>query len=502
MWFMLHAALALEPATCPPAEALLPSERWLRAASLDIRGVIPSEDEYLQISSANELPEALIDGWLETDEFAHRVARHHRSLLWPGFDSTRFVNNRFRVALSGGIYRSRSRDNFYRGAPNTGCGDFEATYTDGELNIVEGEEGWVWVHPYWEEDPSVMVKVCALDAQDLAVSTNGVECDTAVATNERACGCGPNLDYCIPPNVLVDLRQSLKDSVDERIESLINRDGAYTELLTEQQVFMNGPLVHFFKHQSNTPAGVRIDLPPVDLDTLPNIPYQQTEFVQIPTHSGHSGLLTDTSFLVRFMTNRARVNQFYNSFLCQPFTAPPGGISGLDVENPTLDLANRDGCRYCHALLEPETAYWARWTEGGAGYLDPAVHPAFDADCEHCSVTSEPCDPVCTRYYTVNPISDELDAFVGSLSAMQFLPEDEYHRVDEGPNALVQRSIADGKLQTCVTQKAGEWLLGRPLTAEDEDAQQAWTSSFVGNAWDYKQLVKTIVLSESYRRAR
>ena len=78
MWLLFNAALALEPATCPPAEALLPGERWLRAVSLDIRGVIPSEDDYQQITSADELPEALIDDWLDTDEFAHRVARHHR----------------------------------------------------------------------------------------------------------------------------------------------------------------------------------------------------------------------------------------------------------------------------------------------------------------------------------------------------------------------------------------------------------------------------------------
>lgn len=504
MWLLITASLASEPATCPPAEALLPAERWLRAVSLDLRGVIPSPDDYQQITEPEALPEDLIDTWLASDAFATRVVRHHRSLLWPGFGDSRFVNNFHRVNVSSGVWRSTTRDRMYRGGPGRSCGDFEATFDAAGDPIVNeaGEEGWVRVHPYWETDPTVTVRVCALDAQPQTVSRNGTECDGDGARLDTHCGCGPELSFCESPAVLVSLRESLSQSVDERVRALVTSGAPYTDLLTADVMYVNGPLVDYYRNRSKNPAGVRVDLPPLDFDTLPDLaPTDADTWVAVPTHAGHSGILTDPAFLTRFMTNRSRVNQFYNSFLCSPFTAP-AGISGLDVEDPTLDLANRDGCRYCHALIEPAGAHWGRWTEGGAGWLDPMVYPGFDQECEQCSEGSLPCTTTCRSHYTVDPISTELDPFVGSLRAYQFLPEDQHYRVDSGPQELVQQSIVSGQLQSCVTDKTAGWLLGREPTPEDDAVLAGWTDTLLTTDWDYTALVRAIVLSESYRRSR
>lgn len=505
MWWLLTAAMAQEPATCPPADALQPAERWLRAVSLDIRGVIPSPAEFQQVVSADALPEDLIDTWLASDAFVDRAIRHHHSLLWPGFDDTRFVVNAHRMAVSGGIWRSTTRDRLYRGGPRRGCGDFEATFDeDGRPEVnADGEEGWVRVHPYWEADPTVTVKVCAFDAQDTPISRNGTRCDELGGQSDVQCGCGPDLAYCEPSEVLVDLREALTGSVDARIRDVLTSGAPYTDLLKADRMYVNGPLVHFFQNRSKLPAAVRIDLPPLDVDTLPALaPWEKDTWVAVPVHAGHSGILTDPAFLTRFMTNRSRVNQFYSSFLCQPFTAPAGGISGLDAEDPTLDLANRDGCRYCHAILEPAGAHWGRWTEGGAGWLDPAVFPGFDEDCALCSEQSLPCDNVCRRYYTVDPISTELDPFVGELKAYQFLQDADHHRVDAGPEELVDENIANGKLPSCVAEKTATWLLGREPTEDDEALLSTYTAELLSTDWSYPALVKSIVLSEAYRRSR
>lgn len=501
----LMLALAEEPPTCPEAEALLPAERWLRAVSLDLRGVIPSPADYQQITEPDTLPEALIDTWLASEAFEERVIRHHRSLLWPGFGSTRFVNNGYRINISGGIWRSNTRDQVYRGAARRACGDFEATLGPDGAPIPNeaGQEGWVRVHPYWEADPSVTVKVCAFDAQEAAVSPNGTDCSGPGGRSDATCGCGPELAFCETPAVLDDLRWSLGHTLDARIHDLLADGAPYTELLTADRMYVNGPLVHFFRHRSQVPAAVRLDLPPLDLEALPDLdPWELDTWVSVPVHPGHSGVLTDPAFLTRFMSNRARVNQFYSSFLCQPFTAPAGGIAGLDVENPTLDLANRDGCRYCHALIEPAGAHWGRWTEGGAGWLDPALYPSFDATCETCSETSIGCDSACRNYYTVDPLSSELDPFVGSLRTYQFLPESEHYRVDVGPSGLVDQNIVNGRLPACVTEKAATWLLGDKPTEAHDAVLQAWTGELLASDWDYRALVKSIVLSEPYRRSR
>ncbi|MCB9670309.1 MAG: hypothetical protein H6736_16600 [Alphaproteobacteria bacterium] len=505
MFLLTLGALATEPPTCPPAEALLPAERWLRAVSLDLRGVIPDPADYQRITEPDALPADLVDEWLASDAFLERAVRHHRSLLWPGFTDTRFVINHHRINVSGGIWRSSTRDRLYRGAAGRTCGDFEATF-DAEGRPVpnaQGREGWVRVHPYWEADPTVTIRMCAYDAQDTVVSSNGTVCADQNGRNDPNCGCGPDLAYCVSPDFVTDLRASLAGTLDARVKAVLTADAPYSELLTADRMYVNGPLVHYFRNQSKVPASVRLDLAPLDIAALPDLdPWEVDHWVEVPVHAGHSGALTDPAFLTRFMSNRSRVNQFWNAFLCQPFTAPAGGIAGLDVQNPTLDLANRDGCRYCHAIIEPSKAHWGRWTEGGGGWLDPAVYPSFDADCETCSESSLPCDDACRRYYTVDPLSPELDPFVGSLSAYQFLPDAEHHRVDDGPEGLVEENIANGRLPTCVSQKTAGWLLGREPTADDDPLVAAWTDELLASGWDYRTLVRSIVLSEPYRRSR
>ncbi|MCA9567624.1 MAG: hypothetical protein KC656_07270 [Myxococcales bacterium] len=368
---------------------------------------------------------------------------------------------------------------------------------------AQGREGWVRVHPYWEADPTVTIRMCAYDAQDTVVSSNGTVCADQNGRNDPNCGCGPDLAYCVSPDFVTDLRASLAGTLDARVKAVLTADAPYSELLTADRMYVNGPLVHYFRNQSKVPASVRLDLAPLDIAALPDLdPWEVDHWVEVPVHAGHSGALTDPAFLTRFMSNRSRVNQFWNAFLCQPFTAPAGGIAGLDVQNPTLDLANRDGCRYCHAIIEPSKAHWGRWTEGGGGWLDPAVYPSFDADCETCSESSLPCDDACRRYYTVDPLSPELDPFVGSLSAYQFLPDAEHHRVDDGPEGLVEENIANGRLPTCVSQKTAGWLLGREPTADDDPLVAAWTDELLASGWDYRTLVRSIVLSEPYRRSR
>ncbi|MCA9571933.1 MAG: hypothetical protein KC656_29045, partial [Myxococcales bacterium] len=67
MFLLTLGALATEPPTCPPAEALLPAERWLRAVSLDLRGVIPDPADYQRITEPDALPADLVDEWLASD---------------------------------------------------------------------------------------------------------------------------------------------------------------------------------------------------------------------------------------------------------------------------------------------------------------------------------------------------------------------------------------------------------------------------------------------------
>ena len=99
---MFHLALLLalvpasaqddvtEPLTCPPDQEWLDGHRWLRAISLDLRGVVPEPEEYAQLVG-DEVPEALVDAWLDSDAFIERAVRTHRALLWNNVDDLRPV---------------------------------------------------------------------------------------------------------------------------------------------------------------------------------------------------------------------------------------------------------------------------------------------------------------------------------------------------------------------------------------------------------------------------
>ena len=62
------------------------STQYLRQLSFDLRGRSPSIDELTSASLANDVPDALIDQMLSSDEFLGQVRTWHRAMLWPNID--------------------------------------------------------------------------------------------------------------------------------------------------------------------------------------------------------------------------------------------------------------------------------------------------------------------------------------------------------------------------------------------------------------------------------
>ena len=147
------------------------------------------------------MPEALLDQWLSSEEFAERIVKLHNGLLWNRLaSSTAIQDTDFQLNKKNGVHWVRRRAEIYRGGlDNTEhCGQEEAVLVDGlpvpvldENGIVR--EGYVWVSPYW--DPDNPIKVCAYDAQTIATSLGRV-CQAKGAELDPACGCGPDLKWC------------------------------------------------------------------------------------------------------------------------------------------------------------------------------------------------------------------------------------------------------------------------------------------------------------------
>jgi len=267
---------------------------------------------------------------------------------------------------------------------------------------------------------------------------------------------------------------------------------------------VNGPLVFYWREQLR--LFDQVPLLPASLapEHLPDLPYDQhDEWTEIELPESHSGVLTSPVYLLRFQTNRARAARFYDAFLCQPFQPPPGGLPvGDEASQRQPDVQLRDGCQYCHALLEPAAAHWGRWGQQGAGFLDPVSYPSFRQECADCGVGLEACSADCSRHYVTRALSAEEQPYLGMLRSLRFLRPEHQSYVDHGPTRLVQTGTVDNRLPACAVRRTAQWLMGRDPEEREEEWARRIVLDFVGTDFSYRQVVKAIVTSDAYRRVR
>ena len=503
---------ALDAALCAPDEVELDPVRYLRALSLDLRGDVPTLDETERVRRDGTVSFDLIDRWLDSDEFAWQAVRHHRALLWNNVDNITIFNASANLGVGpGAVLWRRNPAVMYRGA-SVPCLDEPARFDDETGAIlttsepqpdgrVAQREGYVIVEPYW--NPAVPEKVCAFDAQEASISPLGTECRLNAGNNDPGCGCGPELRWCNARNAQAVTARSMAEALDRFVFDVLRRDAPYTELFTGRKAFINGPLAYFWQHQTHRGAGLVFEPKAIELDRLPDLRWHDQRWVEAELGPHHAGVLTRPAFLLRFQTNRARANRFYDAFLCQPFNPPDGGLPVADeasARNPDLQL--RAGCKYCHALLEPAAAHWGRWTEQGIGYLDPATFPQSRADCEACALRGQGCVTECRNFYLTRALSPEEEPFLGQLTAYQFRRAEHVRHIEQGPRYLALGAVADNRLPTCVARRTGEWLLGRELGRDDQPWIDDLARDFVQNGYSFRALVKRIVQSPRYRRVR
>ena len=495
----------------PGDEVLLSGPAYLRALSLDVRGHPPTFEEYGQLLDASDSfdAEAVMDAWMnddgvEEDKFADRIVRFHKNRFWNNNVGTGigYYLWQLKQDSSTGIWFAPRKSWLYGRGVETSCSNTPATF-DAEANPVLinsqwglRDEGYVMVDPYW--DPGNPVKVCALDAQDQYYASNGTECFSDDGWSNARCGCGPNLSFCFYDYYDTGVRyitSSFDEDVNRRVAEMIRKDRPYTELLTDNRAWVNGPIVNHLKYKKDIwMFGANFTNAPYDVERLPDLEWTEiNEWREVELGPEQAGIFTSPAFLLRFMSNRARANRFFNEFLCQPFQTPEGGLPVGSDSIPTLNLNQRDGCKYCHSLLEPSAATWGRWVEGGVGYLDPERYPDQNSACEEDVFTRD------CRYY-VNATTLEEYPFVGYLDAFLFLEERHHENITLGPKLLVEQGIQDGRLQQCVARKAAEYWLDRELEDDEEEWLHDLATRFENSNWDYKFLVKEILKSSSYRR--
>jgi hypothetical protein len=504
--------------TC--AETPLNDElQLLRRLSLDLRGKLPSLSEYQAVIDGGAVPAGFVDDALASADFRHEYGRFLRQLLHVNLDYnvvSNVVNGLSRLPGSN-IYWSSLRGTLYRGGlVSESCLDEPAVFVNGvpQTTCQNGvcKEGWVEVAPFW--DKTTLVKVCAFDAQDHEIGQYG---PCAVENYDRECGCGPNLDYCYRLD-LIDGQLSNKDgyfyhktedhyiaALNEqvtRIGTRILEEGRpYTDLLETAKLEFNGPLVHLLKNKGGIP------FPAYELDdylaALPDLEYVDTDdWVEVAVEApGAAGVLTSPFYLLRFASNRARANRFYQAFMCQEFVGPPDGLPPpADPLNQTPNLMVREGCNACHQSLEPAAAHWGRWNMIGVEHYAAAAFPAQNSAC-----IGQGDDPYCSHYLTAATHPDD-EPYLGWFKPLLFSEADKGHgdpaiaaAVAGGPRALGQKAIDSGAFASCTSRRVWSWIMGREPDAIDAAELQLLTEHFIDTNYDFEDLVRQLVESPAYR---
>ena len=495
----------------PIAPELTPHER-LRALSFDLRGIPPTMEEYSTVTELGAVPANLVGEWLYTDAFKAQIIRLHRSMFWNELNNLRLGHNRMRLSKASGIWWRRDQARTYRGgADRHRCLNQPATYTsDGELEFAYfvdefgqevRQEGYVELSPYWA--PNDVVKVCALDAQDVLIGDEGTDCATRANWSDSSCGCGPEMRWCLPDAASAKVLSGFEDDLDRRVAWMLDSNKSYDAMLTEAPAFINGPISHYLRHQAQFGGSLQLAPMPFPMLQIPVIDYSASNtWIGIELTSSHSGALSSPAFLLRFQTNRARASKFSTEFLCDPYVAPSGGLPPTtDEEAMEPDLQKRAGCKYCHARLEPTASYWGRFPESGAGLLSKEDYPAFSPECEACALKTGPCPSLCSKYVTKAEVDSE-EAYFGWLKQSLFIKPNALGFIDQGPAALVKRSIVDQKLPMCVTRKMASWLFGRGLHPSESAWLDEVAQNFAVSGLNLRELIRTLATSPMYGAVR
>ena len=325
--------------------------------------------------------------------------------------------------------------------------------------------------PYWSTT-ATPVAVCAIEAQARSTNPWTLEsCETARFTGDRSCGCGEGMRRCetvLPVETHKSRLEAFNQEPERIADSVLRRDEPYFNLLTTRRSFVNGTLSAFYRQQQG--VGVFTVSPPADLDTVPAVPFAEVgawaEYTRGPEHSG---VLTTPAFLYRFPTYRARVNEFYEAFLCKTFVPPSAGLPPPeDACNRENNLAKRCGCNYCHATIEPTGAHWGRFGERVAQFLSAEQFPRFDAKCRDCAIAGDvSCGGECGQYVMQAYDGDGANS-LGLLKTYLYRTPDEEPNIEGGPRSLVQRMLQTGDLERCTVRRIWSEFLGRPMSAEEQ----------------------------------
>jgi hypothetical protein len=510
---LVNSAYAQIAPSCD-AKQVADKYQLLKRLSLDVRGKVPSYEEYLALEAPGALtPLAVANTWYTTEDFRLAMRRYHEALFWPNISKVRITV----VSMSLGktpdsifVINSSGRKRVFRNDPDTNCsnvlqtnfatnkpGEFRPVVVNGDGGTIR-QDGYRLVRPYW--DPTTDVKVCGYEAQETLVADDGTPCDSPEAAAKRECGCGPNLRFCMGPaaDTTNKIYASAREQLNLMVDDVTVGNKPYTELMLSRQMPTNGTLSFWRKYISGTvsPRSLAIGPDPLEAFKSGTLDFTDTAFVTVDRGTDlHAGVLTTPAYLLRFMTGRARANRFRQDFECAAFEPPQVLAPEPGCSETSGDLTKRCNCQYCHVTLEPLAAHWGQFAEAGTLLMsNTTLYPRKNMSCIGSS------NATCERFYITNPDADN----PGSLIPFQYStrPDGTAAALAAGPRARANVIIGNGVFAKCATKRMFTYLMKREPYPSESAALGTVADGFKTNAYSLKWLMQELTSKPDYRSVR
>jgi hypothetical protein len=371
-------------------------------------------------------------------------------------------------------------------------------------NTVQGYRqpvyGWIRKAVYWSP---TLVKLCANEAREDAVSPSGDACNSALGTSSIGCGCGPNGSFCSTYANEARALSGLRSELDWAVKSMLDNDLSYLTFLKRPETSLNGALAYILRNQTQLLDTMTLTSPVANAQ-LDAVPYDSPGTV-VTRDPFFGGLFGTILYTTRFQTDRSRVKNLRRILDNYYYTAP---AMDLSVVPPDPNLRTRQGCNYCHTDLDSKRNAFGRIVESGGGPLDTTRFPPFRQDCYDCALanfmagSADNCSDECVLvYYTgIDGTYDQVQPYWGKYKTLAFNGDPERALFDGGPTALVDLSVSNGSLAKATVERMFQRMMNRDPGNQDRPWVDQLIARFQSN-FMIRDLVRAIATNPAFWRA-
>jgi hypothetical protein len=416
----------------------------LRRIQYLLHGNLPSSQEFSVHAASEGAYRSRVRSLLEDERIYNALLRYHEKSFGVGLpseyleellrDDIDFKSNKLAQITCNreGVGTPTSRLRCYWSSADQKNGSMTCPVSDEITASVFWYQGVVaWVCPS-------VARTCGADLSRCFVSYE----DQDLARNSE-----------IGATEAFDTRYSVIKSLGRQSAGLATRivmeDYPYNKILSSGLTAIDGAIAHFYR-QTNHFDLAKLNLSPEILSMINDIQLTDTRYRLVNAGSSYeqAGVISTFGWLRRYEKNRTRANQLYERLLCRKFTAELPKVFPQDPGN----LRETEGCKGCHATLDPLSDFFNSWGEGGELY---------------------------SGFHETKSTS-----FAGKTGAS--LAD------------LAGIVSADPAFATCTVQHAWEWLMGREFYTDEANLRAALSAYFTQTDFNFKELLYAIATHPAF----